>query len=194
MVCVQKLGFSPSVFHPARAEQCSLSGLFRSRLPRNREQILFWKILTFFPISIYRVFYFVTTPFTTGALTLHSKTEIYRIVTFADADRRKVYPYSTTNRAQFSNGYRGCTPPFVTKSNKSSQRFGWFCNYMYLCWGKREDANWTDHYLVEHKQTESSYKPRMFKRVEECRNSCDPSVTNHRPPTHTLQERANLGK
>ena len=61
MACVQKSGFSTSALHPTRAEQCSLSGHFRSRLPQNREQILLWKILTIFPILSHRVFYFVTT-------------------------------------------------------------------------------------------------------------------------------------
>ena len=61
MVCVQEFGFFPSVLYLARIEKCSYLGIFRSRLPRNREQILFWKILTIFPISIHRVFNFVTT-------------------------------------------------------------------------------------------------------------------------------------
>ena len=41
MACVQKSGFSPSAFHLAMVEQCSRMGVFRARLPRNREQILF---------------------------------------------------------------------------------------------------------------------------------------------------------
>ncbi|MBR6997709.1 MAG: hypothetical protein IKI19_02760, partial [Prevotella sp.] len=41
MACVQKFGFSLSVFHLAMVEQYSRMGVIRARLPRNREQILF---------------------------------------------------------------------------------------------------------------------------------------------------------
>ena len=41
MVCVQKIGFFTSVLHQARVGECSQTGVFRSRMPRNREQILF---------------------------------------------------------------------------------------------------------------------------------------------------------
>ncbi|MBR6997369.1 MAG: hypothetical protein IKI19_01020, partial [Prevotella sp.] len=41
MACVQKFGFFPSVLYLMRVEKCSHTGVFRARLPRNREQILF---------------------------------------------------------------------------------------------------------------------------------------------------------
>ncbi len=102
-----KIWLFPSVFYPTRTEQCYQTGLFRARMPRIREQILFWKIFTFSPIFSFRVFYFVTTQFATGAPALQSNSCVHSVGTdlvsvrkqFANADGHKVRPYSAVRAA-----------------------------------------------------------------------------------------------
>ena len=131
MVCVQKFGFSPSVLHLAKAEQCSLSGHFRSRLPQNREQILLWKILTIFPILSHRVFYFVTTQKNFNRMGRPLQGRYYHVLVIRRSFRPTAIERRRFQRLKFSNNatnfqpYRNLFPVFLVFPCFSKSHWAW---------------------------------------------------------------------